>query len=348
MQRHTIQVGFFLLLFTAALVATFFIFRSFIWVIFLSAVLAVSFHPLYLFFIRKWGKEHSHISAFATIFVISVCIIVPLGLISIALVKDAASVYNSIAFGDGASQFISKANRIVTDVEKIFAVNLLELDIDIGTYARNLLLWFIDHFDNLFAIVINGILKFLLMLMALYYMLIHATSIKKILLLWSPLPNSYDKEIMAELKTSFDAVFKGRILVAVAQGAFMGIGFAIFGLSNSVLWGFVTAIAALIPIVGTAVVSIPAVAFLFLAGSLWKGVGLLLWSAVAVGMVDNILSFYFFRGKISVHPLIILFSVLGGVELFGAIGYLVGPVIISSLVALSRIYPFIMDQKTEV
>ncbi len=175
----------------------------------------------------------------------------------------------------------------------------------------------------------------------------YGEKIKGALILWSPLPDKYDKDIATALHSSVDAVVRGRLLVSIAQGLFVGIGFFIFGVGSPVLWGFVAGIASLIPILGTSIVTLPAVIYLFASGEIGPGIGLLLWGAICVGLIDNVLSFFFFKGKISVHPLVILFSILGGVELFGPIGFLVGPIAVSAFAAFLKIYPFIMSYKNE-
>jgi predicted PurR-regulated permease PerM len=125
----------------------------------------------------------------------------------------------------------------------------------------------------------------------------------------------------------------------------LGIGFAIFGVGSPVFWGFVGAISSLVPILGTSVIVMPAVIFLLIQGSIYQSIGLFLWGAVCVGLIDNVLSFLFLKDKIRIHPLIILFSILGGVEFFGSIGFLLGPIIISALISIMKIYPFIMSNK---
>jgi predicted PurR-regulated permease PerM len=134
-------------------------------------------------------------------------------------------------------------------------------------------------------------------------------------------------------------------LVSIVQGIFIGIGFAIFGIGSPVLWGLVGGIASLIPVLGTSIIIVPAVAYLFLTNNIIAGLGLLVWGAIIAGLTDNFISAVFFKDKIRAHPLIVLFSILGGVEVFGAIGLLVGPVVVGIFMALFQIYPFIISYK---
>ncbi|MEK7227860.1 MAG: AI-2E family transporter, partial [Patescibacteria group bacterium] len=119
-------------------------------------------------------------------------------------------------------------------------------------------------------------------------------------------------------------------------------GLTIFQVPNAALWGVFAAVASLVPTVGTALVSIPVILFLLIVERTGAAIGFAVWAMVLVGSIDNFLNPYFVGKKIAIHPLLVLFSVLGGLVLMGPIGILVGPLAISFLYALSSVY------KTEV
>lgn len=118
----------------------------------------------------------------------------------------------------------------------------------------------------------------------------------------------------------------------------MGIGLALFGVPNPVLWGVVAGVASLVPSIGTAVISVPVIIFLWFSGMHAQALGMLIWAGALVGMVDNVLSPFIIGKNTDIPPLLILFSVLGGVSLMGPIGILVGPLVISLLHTLISIY----------
>jgi len=342
MSKKTIQLSFFIGLTLGLLVLSFFIFKPYLGVIFISSVLAVVFYPLYEKLVQRWSGRKA-LASLATVAIIFVCILIPLILLSASLLREAVSLYGSLAFG-GVDRIIEQVNTLFTQVGGFLPGDTVQY-LAIDTYARGLLDWVIGHFDSIFTVVFGSILNFILMIFSLYYLFMYGDKIKKGLVIWSPLPNEYDEEIITELKSSVDAVIKGRLLVLVAQGLFIGLGFYIFGVPNAVLWGFVGGIASLLPIIGTSIVTFPAVVYLFLEGSTGAGIGLLIWSLLCVGLVDNVLAFFFLKDKLLVHPLIVLFAILGGVEVFGAIGFIVGPVVVSAFLAFMRVYPFILSSK---
>ena len=129
----------------------------------------------------------------------------------------------------------------------------------------------------------------------------------------------------------------GILLTAVVQGVVAGIGFAIAGISP-VLWGTSVAFASLIPVVGSALVWAPAGIVLIATGALKGGFFLLAWGILVISSLDNILRPYLMRGGTQVSPVWILFSILGGLQLFGFTGILIGPLILSMAITLVAIY----------
>jgi len=310
-------------------------------------VFSVVFYPLYEYFLRKTSNNKGF-SSILTILVIVVAIIIPLTILSAALFKEAAGLYNSLTFGGDGEIAINYINEFLFKVQKFLPEGVSPSALDIESHIQSVLSWIIGHFDSVFSIVFQGILGFILMLISTYHLLKNGSKITKFIVMWSPLPDDYDAEIMEALRSSIDAVFRGRFLVAIAQGFFLGLGFVIFGVSNPVLWGFVGAIASLIPALGTSLITIPAAAYLLVTGHTGSAIGILIWGALAVGLVDDTLSFFILKRKIKIHPLITLFSILGGVSFFGPIGLIAGPVIVSGLIALLRVYPYIISYKSDL
>lgn len=342
MSHRTIQLSFFIITGLILVGLIFFIFKPFLAVIFLSAVLAITFHPLYLYLLSKL-KGRKNLASILTVCSMILFVMLPLAFLSATILQEAIDLYNKLTLGQGLeSQISSSIQNFFDGMEKILSIERLGVDIELENHTRSVLNWVIGQADNVLRVIFDGIFKLILMLIAIHYLLLNGEKIKKIIIKWSPLPDNYDNEFINTLKSSVEAVIRGRMFVAIAQGLMLWLGFTIFGVANPVFWSAVGAIFSLVPIVGTAMVSVPAIAYLFFAGETGNAFGLLIWSAVCVGLLDDVLSFLFLKGRIRVHPLLVLFSILGGVELFGVIGFLVGPVVVSALVALAKIYPFVV------
>ena len=141
-----------------------------------------------------------------------------------------------------------------------------------------------------------------------------------------------------DIVNSLSAVVHGCLVVAMLQGLLAGLAYWFVGVPFAAIWGVTTAFAALLPVGGTTLVSIPATIYLFLEGETLRGFILLGWSIGIVGMVDNILKPLLIGTRLKVPMLFIFFGILGGLAVFGALGLILGPVLLGLLVALLDLY----------
>ena len=142
------------------------------------------------------------------------------------------------------------------------------------------------------------------------------------------------RRLFVNISDTIVANVYGILLVGVAQGVLTGIALAIVGAQSPLLLGLSAALASVVPVVGAALVWAPAGIYLLFIGAIWKGVFVLVWGAVVISMADNIIRPWVVSGKVELHPLVLLFFILGGVEAFGFLGLFLGPVIASVLTVL--------------
>jgi predicted PurR-regulated permease PerM len=154
----------------------------------------------------------------------------------------------------------------------------------------------------------------------------------------SPFADTDDESILNKLHLAINSVFKGSLMIAIIQGFLTALGFVVFGIPNFVFWGTIAGICALIPTLGTSLVIIPGVLYLLLNGFSLQAFGLFIWGACAVGLIDNLLGPKLIGKNIAVHPLLVLFSVLGGISFFGPVGFILGPLFVTLFFALIEIY----------
>jgi len=153
-----------------------------------------------------------------------------------------------------------------------------------------------------------------------------------------PLPRERSRELMVRLGEVMKAVVKGVVLTCLAQGALGGVGFWVAGLPSPLLFGTVMAFMALIPVVGTAIVWLPGVLYLFFTGQTTWGVGLLLWSALVVGQIDNVLRPLLIGGKAGMPLPLLIVGILGGLFSFGLMGLIIGPLVLTVLLFVLEEY----------
>lgn len=182
------------------------------------------------------------------------------------------------------------------------------------------------------------VIGFFFTLLSLYYLLKDGDrlfgSLKEIL----PVPPRERDLLIQRFKDMIYATLYGGILVAVVQGILGGLIFLILGISSPVLWGTAMAFLSFIPIGGTALVWAPAAMVLMVEGALLKGFILLGFGIFGISMVDNFLRPFFISAKTNIHPLLLFFTVLGGIQAFGLIGLVAGPLVATLCLTLVEIY----------
>lgn len=187
-----------------------------------------------------------------------------------------------------------------------------------------------------------------IMYFLLYYMLINHKKLERTLEAYVPIGVNNFKRIGNEAYQKVKANAIGIPLVALFQGLIALIGFWIFGVSNPWFWFVITAIGSVVPFVGTAIGVIPVSIILFADGATGAGIGMLIYGFVVVGSSDNIVRLYVLKKMADEHPLITLIGVIIGVPLFGFIGLIFGPLLISLFLLIVKIYKEEYGKETNV
>ncbi len=338
MQTKIIEKYFFFGLLLATFLFTFFIFRPFWMIIVLGLSFSIVLHPIYEWLLR--GKLPNWLAAFLTVLFFVIVLCGPLLSIGTLVFKQSQNVYHSVADNGNAKPFLSS---IETKINKILPPGII---FDINKKTTDLISYISNNIANIFTSTISAFFSFLLILLMIFYFLKDGAHWKKTIITLSPLPNTDDEKIIERFTQAVNGVIKGSLLIALIQGILLGFGLWIFGISNAALWGVVAAIASLIPTLGTSLVSIPAIIFLFATGNTTSAMGLLIWAVAMVGMIDNLLGPIIVSKKMNISSLLILFSVLGGISLLGPVGVLVGPLTVSLLYTLISIYRNEFKQNT--
>lgn len=183
----------------------------------------------------------------------------------------------------------------------------------------------------------NFLMDFFLMLFVLFFLLRDHDKIITAMRHILPLSRSQEDTLLDEIEKVSKSAVMGSFLTAIAQGIAGGIGMWIAGFPG-LFWGTMMGFASFIPVVGTALIWIPAVIYLFLVGDTTWAIFLTVWSVAVVGSIDNILRPLLMQGSAGMNTLMIFFSLLGGIHLFGLIGLIYGPLIFAITIVLFNIY----------
>ncbi|MEX0931811.1 MAG: AI-2E family transporter [Candidatus Paceibacterota bacterium] len=332
------QLYFFSVLFIGVLVLTGMVMWPFVNVIAISLILAMLVRPAYRKLVNK--KVPRNIASALIVLGVIILVVVPLGFLISELVEQSLSV--SASGFEYVKQLTEHANGVLTRFVPDF-------ELDVEGIAKQSVVWIGERLGTVFSSTAHTVFQFILGIIALFFFIRDGEKFRETLINLSPLSDGSDREIIGRLRQTVHAVIVGSIAVGIAQGLLVGIGLFIFGVPNAILWGAIACISAFIPGIGTGLVILPAIVYLyFQTGGFIYPLGLLTWGVVLVGLVDNVLIPYFYGRGQQIHALIILFSVLGGLLMFGPIGFLYGPLVVSLFFALLHIYkqiPAVEEQK---
>jgi predicted PurR-regulated permease PerM len=307
-----------------------------VWAILLGALLA----PMTARLAARLGNRPRLASSLMTAAVV-LLLLLPILAIGGAVAAQAAQLVNRI---DAAT--LRASNLDLADFP-VLAGPLGWLDATAGLSLSQIEGWIVMGAKRLLEVVaasggavflgaLGTIMKFVLMLFVLFFMLRDGPRIARTFVRMLPIETHLRSKLWRHLLDVTRAVFMGIGLTALAQGTLLGIGFAIAGLPSPLLFGVLGALFALVPIVGTAIVWVPATLWLLSQDQPYYAIFMLAWGVVVVGAVDNVLRPILISGRTEVPTLAVFIGVMGGLSAFGFIGLFLGPIVLGLLVALFR------------
>jgi predicted PurR-regulated permease PerM len=299
----------------------------------LAAIVVVVCYPIHERILLKTPKRNASLAAFTSLVFVLTVVVLPLGILASLILHEAASVYALI----NSSSNIGFLDSIAS-VEQVIQKVIPNFTLDVTTMIQQAATFIVNHFVTIFTATASTLFLFFISLIAAFYFFRDGRYFTTYLIKLSPLRDSYDEQIIARLARAVRAVALGTVLVAMVQGVLTAVGLTLFGFDRAILWGCVAAIGALVPGVGTAIVFIPAVAYLLMMGAQVPALLLGIWGVLAVGLIDNFLGPYVMGRGNKMHPFLILLAVLGGIAFFGPLGFILGPVILSLFLVLLEIY----------
>lgn len=332
MEKTSIERKFLVALLAIVVVITLLILYPFLAVFIVSGAIAVMLDPIY-----KWINKHitrgkKALSSLITITLFLIVLCIPIFLLGSVIFNQTQDAYYSFIVNGDTNSFLDKIDNSVNRIlPEGFSFDSREKIVGLfSLIAGNL--------SQIFTSTVNTFLMAMLGIFSIFYLLKDGRKWKDELAKMSPLSERHVSIIISDLKSAVNRIFKGTFLIAIIQAALAWFGLYIFGVPNPALWGVLAGICSFLPTVGTSIVMIPAAIFLLLSGNLWQGLALFGWYVIIVSTIDNILSPYLISKKSEIPPLFILFAIIGGVSLMGAMGIIIGPLVLSLLYTLVDIY----------
>ncbi|MBZ5677815.1 MAG: AI-2E family transporter [Acidobacteriia bacterium] len=302
-----------------------------------AGVLAVVYYPLHEKLQGRVTKPG--FAALLSTILVLVAFLVPLILLVTTVTQELRAAYSSLAPGAGEQG----ANRIWAAMDRPLALVATWLGMQ-SSELRSLLEAKLQQAGSailgktgaLLGAAGGGVVKLIIGIGTLYCTFLYGSRLYRNAVALSPLGARRTVLLLTAVHEMVMASFYGVIAVATAQGLLCGLGAWITGLPSPTLWGVAAAVFSVLPLFGSALVWLPAAAVLFIQGSVGRGVFMLAWGAGLVGTIDNVIRPMVVMTKLPVHPLVVFVTMLGGVEAFGLMGILFGPVILALTIALFR------------
>ena len=315
-----------ILAYLTALVLTFLIFRPFIAFIILGTILVMFLYPLNKR-LQTYVPNKTVSSLLMTLLTL-VIIVIPITFIVATVTDEARTVYDQITDLE-----LEELNQLVTDYTG------LEVDVEeqVIPILRDVRDYLTGSIRSIIGYASELLVKLFVMLFVLYYGFKEGDKIVKKVMDLLPFSKKHKQELFDNVKSVIWGVLYGQLLVAILQGLAGGLAFWILGLKNPMFWGLVMGILSFIPLLGPPLVWVPVALFNLYQANIFVGVGLIIFGILIMN-IDNVLKPKIIGSRVGLHPLIVLIGILGGIALFGVIGFIIGPIILSLSLIIIRFF----------
>jgi predicted PurR-regulated permease PerM len=351
MTKQQIFTGFFVLIFIFLFFLFYQVLKPFLISLLWAGILALILYPLYQR-LKIILRNKSGISSLIMTFLTVCIIVIPLILITASLSIEIFDMYKSAQSSgefEKLGQIVQKLTKLETlkeflpsgILDKVVAnFGLGQLDLrdilikGIGTMSNYLLGKFQDIARNLTRFIFN----FTIMVFALFFFFRDGKGICEELITLIPMKESEKIKISTIFSDTIDAVIMGSLAIAVVQGLLVGLIFWVLGISYPVIAGAVSFVLSILPLIGAVVVWAPVGIYLLFTGAIAKGIILLVFGALVISTVDNVLRPLIIGGRVRLPTLFLLLSIIGGVQYFGFSGVVLGPVLLAVFISFIEIY----------
>jgi predicted PurR-regulated permease PerM len=312
--------------------------KAFLVPMILAGVFAGLFYPFYTWLLKVTHGRKA-LSSFACCAVLSLGLLVPAYAVANLVAREAVRIYQSAQtkgneiFGGNLRERLRAhplAQRLQLDkipiestVDRVAGKGMELIANGINVASR-------ETFELISIVFVT--------FFTMFYFFRDGPQIVTKLKYYSPLADYYEEELIHRFLSVSRATIKGTLLVALLKGTLGGLTFWAFGVQAPALWGVVMVFLSVLPIVGPWIVMYPAALIMMLSGQVWAGVSIFLIATLVISSLDNLLEPILIGRDAGMHDLLVFFSMLGGIGLFGIMGFIVGPVIAASFVTLLEIY----------
>ncbi|MGC9491112.1 AI-2E family transporter, partial [Vibrio genomosp. F10] len=310
----------------------------------MAFIISLLMFPIHDWLETKLPKHKNTVSLLSCI-ILTFIIVLPLMVVFAAIVQQGStfsqSTYHWVTHGGINTLFdhplVVKTLAFANTYLPFDEINPQQIAAKVGQFATSLGSNIVGISAKILGDATSFLMDFFLMLFVLFFLLRDHDKIIRAIRHILPLSRSQEDRLLAEIEQVSKSAVMGSFLTAIAQGIAGGLGMWLAGFPG-LFWGTMMGFASFIPVVGTALIWIPATIYLYLTGDTNWAIFLAIWSVAIVGSIDNILRPLLMQGSAGMNTLMIFFSLLGGIQLFGLIGLIYGPLIFAITMVLFTIY----------
>ncbi len=322
-----------------------YVLTPFFYAVFWAVLIASIFRPLYKFINKKIVNEN--LCASLTMMAIVLCLLLPVGLLIDLLIMESIDIYQS--FNDYSSNWMGTFSEALKSLSRKPLFAKLHLNqaflINKSQEAFKIFTGYVfNHISDFTQNTVLVIVQFAVMLYSLFFFLRDGKKLVTTLKEHIPVDNKHLDHFINQFLTTAKSSLKFTFVIGGIQGALGGLIFYITGIERALVWGVLMFGLSVVPAVGSALIWVPAGIIMLLLGNIWQGVTILLFGAIVISSVDNMLRPIFVGRDTQMHSLLIFLSTLGGIAAFGFSGFILGPVIASLFLAAWELFPEIYQK----
>ncbi|MBC7565441.1 MAG: AI-2E family transporter [Pedobacter sp.] len=279
---------------------------------------------IYLVEVRSWNKSFS---AVILLFISIIVLILPFYALSSMVLDKIAELQNNPAYFKTMLEKVKHLVPVNGDVQSLVVDGLKKVGI-----------WATELFPSIISGAFNIVLGLLLMYFLLFFMLVQMEAFEQALIKYAPFREQNVQRFAEEMRNTTYANVLGQGFIALVQGSLLGLCFFVLGYSDPIFWGVITTFISFVPILGPPIVFVPAALLQLANGNNFAGWAMLIFGFVVIINIDNVLRFMIAKRVGNIHPVITVLGVVIGIPLFGILGLVFGPLLLSWFILLVKIY----------
>lgn len=312
--------------------------QPFLNVILWATVLVILFYPVHRRLLQR--IKQPSLAALVSCLLVILIILVPISLITLAVVNELGGAVQAV---QGAVNYLLDPNARVSGpifnfLSRYIDINQLRSEEFLVERLRGVSGQLAGRTLGFIGGLVGAIVQTFFVIFTMYYFFRDGENISRTVRDSLPLDREQADSIMTRTREVIDASVYGVITIAVIQGTLGGLAFWALGLRSAIIWAVVMTFLSMVPMLGAFIVWVPAAIYLAITGHYTKALLLALWGTLVIGMIDNFLRPKLVGSRTRLHELLIFFSVLGGLNVFGVLGVVLGPVVLAITLALVDVY----------